>query len=183
MRAGRGGAHDAGMTNSDATGGNDGRAATRRPPPRLLHWMRVVGAFYVVQFVMMAIVRAPIRAFGPEGALEKADAGDPLAAFLVDTWTTFGLEVGAVGATLLVATRRAELAKGAIWTVLAIEVGRGILLDTYMITRGMNVAGYLVWLVIHSVVIATGLLALRTDRVGQDVPVTGSKATPAAQST
>lgn len=139
--------------------------------------MQVVGVFYVVQYVMMAIVRAPIRTFGPEGALEKADAGDPLASFLVDTWTTFGLEVAAVGVTLLIATRRPELAKGAVWTVLAIEVGRGLVLDTYMIVRGIHVAGYLVWFGIHSVVLATGLLALRADRTSEEALVV-SRAAP-----
>ena len=138
-----------------------------RPP---LRWMRIIGAFYLLQFVMMALVRAPIRTFGPAGTLSKATAGDSLARFVVDTWTIFGLEVGAVGVMLLIATRRTELAAGAIWTVLAIEVGRGLIADTYMIARGINVAGYLVWIVIHSVVIVTGLVALRAGR--RHVPVT-----------
>ena len=150
-------AHDAAMTNNNT-----------RPP---LRWMQVVGAFYVLQFVMMAVVRAPIRTFGPSGTLSKAAAGDTLAVFLVDTWTIFGLEVGAVGVILLIATRHTELAAGAIWTVLAIEVGRGLIADSYMIARGINVAGYLVWIVIHSVVIVTGLVALRASRRVVDVPV------------
>ena len=139
--------------------------------------MQIVGAFYVLQFVMMAFVRAPIRTFGPAGTLSRAAAGDMLARFVVDTWTIFGLEVGAVGVMLLIATRRTELAAGAIWTVLAIEVGRGLIADTYMIARGINVAGYLVWIVIHSVVIVTGLVALRASQRVVDVPVT-----PAEQS-
>jgi hypothetical protein len=101
-----------GMTNNDSGSANSG---SWRPAQHLRLWMQVVGAFYLAQFVMMAIVRAPIRTFGPEGALAEADAGDPLARFLVDTWTTFGLEVAAVGVTLLIATRRRELAKGAVW--------------------------------------------------------------------
>lgn len=142
-----------------------------RPP---LRWMRIIGAFYLLQFVMMAVVRAPIRTFGPPGTLSEAAAGDALARFVVDTWTIFGLEVGAVGVMLLVATRRTELAAGAIWTVLAIEVGRGLIADTYMIARGVNVGGYLVWIVIHSVVIVTGLVALRAGRPHVGTPVTPS---------
>ena len=142
-----------------------------RPP---LRWMKIVGAFYLLQFVMMAIARAPIRTFGPPGTLSKAAAGDALARFVVDTWTIFGLEVGAVGVMLLIATRRTELAAGAIWTVLAIEVGRGLIADTCMIVRGINVVGYVVWIVIHSVVIVTGLLAMRAGRGQVDVPVTAA---------
>lgn len=33
---------------------------------RLKWWMRIVGVFYLLQFVMMTFVRAPIRAFGPK---------------------------------------------------------------------------------------------------------------------
>ena len=127
-------------------------------------WLRVVGVFYLLQFVAMAFVRAPIRSFGPNGALARADAGDPLAEFLVDTWFTFGLEVGAVGLCLLIATRHRALAPGVTWTVIAIEITRGILNDVYMIARGIQVPGYLVWIVIHSVVLVTGLRVLRAAR-------------------
>lgn len=162
--------HDASMTNTHDTSDN---TTAGRPGRRLRRWMQVVGAFYLVQFVAMAIVRAPIRSFGPEGALTKASAGDPLAEFLVETWTIFGLEVAAVGTILLIASRRAELARGAIWTVLAIEVGRGLVADSYMIVRGSDVAGYLVWIVIHSAVLATGIFALRAERAGTDPVMTG----------
>lgn len=159
MRATSGWAHHATMTTNHDI----------RPPIR---WMQIVGAFYVLQFVMMVLVRAPIRTFGPDGTLSRADAGDTLARFVVDTWTFFGLEVLAVGVILLVATRRRELAAGAIWTVLAIEVGRGVLADAFMIARGIHVGGYLVWIVIHSTVIVTGLLALRARRREVRVPAT-----------
>ena len=129
---------------------------------KLTWWMRIVGVFYLLQFVAMAFVHAPIRTFGPEGALAAADAGDPVAKFLVDTWFTFGTEVGAVGVCLLLASRFDHLAPGVVWTVLAIEVGRGILNDLTFIARGIEVPGYLVWIVIHSAVIVTGLRALRS---------------------
>jgi hypothetical protein len=139
--------------------GQDG--AQSHPMRKLTLWLRIVGAFYLLQFVMMAFVHAPIRTFGPEGSLARADAGDPVAEFLVDTWFTFGLEVGAVGVCLLIASRHLQLAHGVAWTVLAIEILRGIVTDVYMIARGMEVPGYLVWIVIHSVVIVTGVRALR----------------------
>ena len=152
--------HDAGMTSN-----NSNYSYPVVPPARgLRRWMHVVGAFYVAQFVGMAIVRAPIRTFGPGGTLARADDGDALANFVVDTWTTFALEVLAVGVVLLIATRRGELARGAVYTVLAIEISRGLIADTYMIARGIHVAGYLVWIVIHSAVLVTGILALRSAR-------------------
>jgi len=133
-------------------------------------WMRVVGAFYLLQFVMMAFVRAPIRAFGPEGALVPAAAGDGTARFLVDTWVTFGLEVGAIGAALLIASRTPGRGRPLVWTIIAIELARGIIADIYMIARGINLTGLVIWLVIHTVVIVTGLLALRGARPIDGLP-------------
>lgn len=40
-----------------------------RPP---LRWMQIVGGFYVLQFVIMVFLRAPIRSFRPAGTLTKA---------------------------------------------------------------------------------------------------------------
>lgn len=152
-----GGSHDAAMVNID---GNT-HSSPAVPVGPLRRWMQVIGVFYVVNFVMMAVVRAPIRTFGPPGTLAQADDGDALAEFVVGTWTIFGLEVLAVGVVLLAATRRGELARGAIYTVLAIEVSRGIVADLVMIARGTNQVGYLIWIAIHSTVIATGVLAMR----------------------
>lgn len=131
---------------------------------RLGWWLRIVGVFYLLQFVMMVFVQAPIRTFGPEGALTQASRGDPTARFLVDTWFTFGLEVGAIGAALLVVSRIPAQARGVAWTVLGIELLRGIVNDVYMIARGIEVTGYVVWIVIHGVVIVTGVLALQRAR-------------------
>ena len=131
---------------------------------RLGWWMRIVGSFYLLQFVANAIVLAPIRAFGPAGALNEAAAGNPIARFLVDTWVTFGLEVGAIGAALLAFSRAPDQARALIWTVIGIEVTRGIIADVYMISRGINLPGLLVWIVIHTVIIVTGVLTLRAAR-------------------
>ena len=123
-------------------------------------WLRIVGVFYVLQFVLNAIVHAPISTVGPKGALALASAGDPLAKFLVDTWITFGLEIGAIGVALVVASRIPEQAKVLVWTIIAIELARGIANDVYMIARGYDVTVFIIWIVIHTVVILTGLLAL-----------------------
>ena len=123
-------------------------------------WLRIVGVFYVLQFVLNAIVHAPISTVGPQDALDLASAGDPLAKFLVDTWVTFGLEIGAIGVALVVASRIPEQAKVLVWTIIAIELARGIANDVYMIARGYDVTVFMIWIVIHTVVILTGLLAL-----------------------
>ena len=131
---------------------------------KLKLWLRAVGTFYLVQFVLNVFVSAPIRAIGPKGALDQAAAGDPLARFLVDSWVIASLEIGAIGAVLWFASRRPEQARVLVWTIIAIELARGIIADIYLIVRGNDITVSLIWIVIHSVVIATGFLVLRTSR-------------------
>ncbi len=92
---------------------------------RLRWWMRIVGAFYMLQFVMVALVRAPISAQAPPDTLARAAAGDPLARFLIDTWVTFGLEMLAIGVGLLIASRWSNEARPLVWTVIAIRSAGG----------------------------------------------------------
>ena len=132
---------------------------------KLKWWLRVVGLFYLLQFVANAIVLAPIRAVGPEGALAQASEGDPMARFLVDTWITFGLEIGAIGIVLLIASRTPNEAMLLVWAIIGIELARGIVDDIYMISRGYDLTTYLVWIVVHTLVIVTGLLVLRGARL------------------
>jgi hypothetical protein len=132
--------------------------------------MRIVGIFYLANFVAMAIVHAPIRTFGPDGALDAADAGNEIAEFLVDTWTIFGIEVGAIGLALLVAAARPRYSWGVAATVLGIEATRGVLTDVIFVARGIDpVAGYLVWIAIHSIVIVTGLAAMRRSSTARTI--------------
>jgi hypothetical protein len=146
------------------------RTPTAAPTGPLRRWMQITGAFYLLQFVMLVLVRAPIRTFGPEGTLDRAGRGDELAKFTVDTWTFFGLEILAVGVILLLATRRGALALGAIYTVLAIEISRGIVADLYQVARRVHTGGYLVWIVIHTTVLVTGVLCLRDARRRNALP-------------
>lgn len=127
-------------------------------------WLRVVGVFYVVQFVAMVVVRAPIAAVGPAGTLDLAAAGDPLARFAVDTWVIFGLEVLAIGLVLFAASFGRRPAELLVWLVIAIEVLRGPLADLYMLWRGYDVTVHVVWIVLHTIVIGTGLWVLRSRR-------------------
>jgi hypothetical protein len=59
-----------------------GRARRSVSTERMRHmqtlrwWLRIVGVFYVLQFVLNAIVHAPISTVGPKSALALASAGD-----------------------------------------------------------------------------------------------------------
>lgn len=128
----------------------------------LVWWLRIVGAFYLFLFVMVVFVRLPLQTFAPEGTLALAASGDPIARYLVDTWVMFGLEVGVIGVALIIASRHVAQARLLVWTVMGIELVRGIVDDIYMIARGYEPGGFIAWIVIHSIIIITGYLALRT---------------------
>jgi hypothetical protein len=127
---------------------------------RLKWWMRAVGGLYFVLFVMAALLRLPIRAEGPPAVLELASAGDPVARFAVDTWVTLGLEFGAVGVALLIASGQPGRARPLVHAALCMEVA-GMVADVYKLLRGYPSTTPLVWLGIHGLIIATGLRLLR----------------------
>ena len=124
---------------------------------KLKWWMRIVGAFYLFLSFAAIVLRLPIQVEGPKGTLAQAAAGVPLANFAVDTWVTYGLDLLVIGAALLVTSRKPDRAKVLIWTVLGLELVRGIGTDVYKIIRGYELSGELIWIAIHSVIIFTGL--------------------------
>jgi len=130
---------------------------------KLQWWMRIVGVFYLLLFLSSAIVKLPFRTLF-DSVLAQAAAGDRVAMMLIDTWVMFGLEVGVIGAALLIASRIPGSARVLVWTVLGLELVRGIIDDIYMIARGYEVTVYVVWIIIHTVIIITGVMALRAHR-------------------
>jgi len=138
---------------------------------RSKRWMQIVGAIYVLNFVMINVVRAPIATLGPAGALSLAAAGDPMARFVVDSWFIWGLDVGVIGVALLVGARNAEQWRPLAFTVIALELVRGIFADVYMVARGYAVGPMVVWIAIHAAIIATGIACTRS------APLTARRAT------
>jgi hypothetical protein len=126
-------------------------------------WMRVVGSLYLFVFVAAAVLRLPIRAEGPPGLLAQAEVHDPTAIFVLDTWTMFGLTMGALGVGLLCFSREPEQARALVWSVMGVEMV-GIATDINKLAHGDVVVPSVVWIVIHATAIATGYVWVR--RVG-----------------
>ncbi|MEX2548735.1 MAG: BphX family protein [Nitriliruptoraceae bacterium] len=126
----------------------------------LRRWMRIVGGCYVLLalFNTPPVITARFEAQYPD--LEVA-VDSPAAGALVDVWFMFGLEVVVIGAALLFLARDPLRGLPLVWVVLALEVVRGILDDVYLLARGHDPVIYLGWIVIHLVIVVTGLLAIR----------------------
>lgn len=129
----------------------------------LRRWMRAVGGFYV----FMGLFNTPpiIQARMP---VQYPDLGVPVDSFpaqaLIDVWFMFGLEVLVIGAALLWFSRDPLRHIALVWTVLVLELVRGIADDVYLIARGYDLVVYSIWIVIHLVVITTGMLSIRRSR-------------------
>ncbi|GIV80639.1 MAG: hypothetical protein KatS3mg050_5033 [Litorilinea sp.] len=129
---------------------------------KLTWWFRIVGAFYLLLTLMN------IYALFLGGSQLLADTlpapmnTDPLAVrSFMDAWMVFVFELGVLGAMAFVAARAPLQNKIMAWVIIWAEVFRGILADAIWITRGYSAASYTVFIVIHLVIIGTGVLSLR----------------------
>jgi len=62
----------------------------------------------------------------------------------------------------LYASRELGAARALVWTVIAGEAIYGIAIDIYKLAHGYPMMPPVPWIIIHSVIIATGILALRS---------------------
>ena len=122
--------------------------------------MRVVGTFYVLLFVVGAIIKLPVQETLSQAGI-SLDQSNLAHRFLVDTWVMFALELGVVGLALWYFSNQPYDSRSLVWTVLGLELVRGIVDDVYMLIRGYSQPFYIGWIVIHTIIILSGLWALR----------------------
>lgn len=125
---------------------------------KAIWWMRVVGTFYLLLTLMNFYgLFFSVQMF--EDSLPYVGNGQAVSAF-TDAWLVFVFELGVLGAMLLYGSFVPEQARLLMLTVIFAEVFRGIVADGIWITRGYDVASYSIFIVIHLVIIATGILFL-----------------------
>mgnify|MGYP001162082174 CR=1 FL=1 len=130
---------------------------------KLQWWFRIVGAFYLLLTLMNVYFL-----FLADGSQMLADTlptpmnTEPLAvrAFM-DAWLVFVFELGVLGAMALVASRAPLQNKIMAWVIIWAEVFRGILADGIWIMRGYDAGSYIPFIVIHLIIIVTGILFVR----------------------
>jgi len=125
--------------------------------------MRGVGAFYLFlgAFNTPFVIEARLPAQYPNLGVPVSSAA---AQALVDTWFLFGLEMGVVGAALIYFSRSPVRHLALVWTVIVLEVVRGVLDDLYLIARGNDAVFYSGFAVVHLVIIGTGIAFARGAR-------------------
>lgn len=121
--------------------------------------MQVVGGFYLLLFVLTSPwVSLPPKLISGMFAVDTASVEWGI---VVDTWFMFGLELAALGIMLLWASRDPLRHEVLAWTIMLVELLRGIVDDVYLLTRGYDPSFAGTWIVVHAVVIGTGWWAIR----------------------
>lgn len=78
-----------------------------------------------------------------------------------DAWMVFVLELGVLGVMALVASRSPVQNLIMAWVIIWAEVFRGILADAIWITRGYSASSYIIFIMIHVIIIVTGVMFVR----------------------
>jgi hypothetical protein len=132
-------------------------------------WFRIVGAFYVV--LGIGFVPALNAARLPM-ILPDFDAPIDGVAYraLLDFSFMFGLDLLVIGAFLLYASRDPSRFIPVAWLVVVLEAVRGVVDDVYMIARGYDAGFYLSFILVHLVIIATGVVSVRKAEAAMSGP-------------
>lgn len=130
-------------------------------------WLYIVGAVYVL--LGLGFLPALNAARLPQ-VLPGFDAPVGGVAFraLLDYTLMFGLDLFVIGVFLLVIARTPQRAVPIVWLVLALELVRGIFDDVYMLARGYSPSLYVGFIILHTIIIVTGLASLRRLRAEED---------------
>lgn len=129
---------------------------------KLKWWFRIVGVFYLLLTLMNLY-----GLFLGGGQLFADTLPAPLNTDALavrafsDAWMVFVFELGVLGAMALVASRDPAKNRIMAWVIIWAEVFRGILADAIWITRGYDAGSYSGFIVIHLVIVATGIMFLR----------------------
>ncbi len=129
---------------------------------KLKWWFRVVGGFYLLLTVMnlSGLFLGGSQMYA--NILPAPMNTDALAVrAFIDAWMVFVFELGVLGAMALVAARAPVQNRIMAWTLIWAEAFRGIVVDVIWITRGYSLSSYAVFIVIHLIIIVTGVVFVR----------------------
>lgn len=124
-------------------------------------WLRGVGGLYGVLAAANLVFLVASPDFFRSTIPYAAD--DIAVRTFMDAWLVFVLELLALGIAMIVASFRAAEARPLIWAILGAELLRGIVADVVWLAQGYAATTYVPFIVLHAVVIATGIVALRRD--------------------
>lgn len=143
---------------------------------KLTWWFRIVGGFYLLLAVMNMYGTFVNPAFFAQNFPFPAEPA-VVKAFVIG-WSPFAFEILGLATFMLLASRDASRYVGAVWLIIWLELLHGVVDDVYLIANGFNAGEYIPFIVIHVIIIVTGIAFAR--EVGAQTVSSTSK--PAAVS-
>ena len=129
---------------------------------KLTWWMRLVGSFYTLLTLMNLYGLFINPDFFAQNLPPKYQGNYLAAQSLSDAWMVFVFELGVIGVMLLLASGQGVKARWLVLVVIWAEVFRGVVCDSIWILRGYDYLSYLVFILIHLLIIVTGFMFLKS---------------------
>jgi hypothetical protein len=126
---------------------------------RLDWWMQVVGGFYLLLTAVNAYALLLNHDFF--GRTLPPPVTEAATEVFVDAWMVFIFELAALGIALVCGASRPAQSRMLVIAVLLAEGLRGVVSDAIWIARGFSPVNYGAFIVVHIVIIVTGVVALR----------------------
>lgn len=127
---------------------------------KLQWWFRVLGVWYLLLFLMnIYMMFLGDKQYLMDNIPFPTDEW-AIRAF-VDGWSPFLFEMFGIGTFALWASRTPAKHINTAILLVWLEFTHGVLDDIFLIARGYDAAGYIAFIVIHLVIITTGLLFAR----------------------
>ena len=136
---------------------------------QLTWWFRIVGGFCFLLAIMNMYGTFVNQDFFRQ-ALPYADNELAVKAFVIG-WSPFAFEIVGLATFMLWASRDAGKYIGAVWLIVWLELLHGVIDDVYLIANGFNAAEYIPFIVIHLIIIVTGIWVAQKAQVATSTTV------------
>ena len=123
---------------------------------RLKWWFRIYGAFYLLLAILNLYGTFVDSSFYAQILPFKAD--QTVVRTFVIGWSPFTFEILGIATFLLWASRDPLKYLGAVWLLVWLEFLHGVADDIYLIANGFSAGEYIPFIVIHLIIIVTGIL-------------------------
>ena len=126
---------------------------------KLKWWFRIVGGFYLFLAALNMYGTFVDSAFFAQVLPYPAD--ENVVKAFVDGWSPFAFEILGIATFMLWASRDPLKYLGAVWLLVWLELLHGVFDDIFLIARGYNAAEYIAFIVVHFIIISTGIVFVR----------------------
>jgi hypothetical protein len=126
---------------------------------KLVWWFRIYGAFYLLLAVLNLYGTFVDSSFYAQ--ILPFQAGQNVVRAFMLGWSPFTFEILGIATFLLWASRDPLKYLGAVWLLVWLEFLHGVADDIYLIANGFSASEYIPFIVIHLIIIVTGILFAR----------------------